>query len=158
MQPNAPLPPFNYHGYLPEGVHETTLEQLQKRLVFNPQRAALWEKMLLFMNWAVSTGKFSHIYIDGGFLTTKPSPGDIDVILQTTVRYSPKALRAMEPFFSEGLDTILAKYSVHLHFWSEGFPGGLNDFRLFFQYFRPQDAAPLGLKEGAKKGIVRIKL
>jgi hypothetical protein len=64
----------------------------------------------------------------------------------------------MEPFFSEGLGTILTKYSVHLHFWSEGFPGGLNDFRRFFQYLRPQDAAPLGLKEGAKKGIVRIKL
>jgi hypothetical protein len=64
----------------------------------------------------------------------------------------------MEPFFSEGLGTILTKYSVHLHFWCEGFPGGLNDFRRFFQYLRPQDAAPFGLKEGTKKGIVRIKL
>jgi hypothetical protein len=64
----------------------------------------------------------------------------------------------MEPFFAEGLDTIVAKYSVHLHFWCEGFPGGLNDFRRFFQYLRPQDAAPLGLKEGAKKGIVKVKL
>jgi hypothetical protein len=158
MQPNAPLPSFNYHGYLPEGVHEATLEKLRERLVFNPQRAALWEKMLLFLNWAVATGKFSHAYIDGGFLTNKPSPEDIDVILQTSDSYGPEAFRAMEPFFSAGLGTILTKYSVHLHFWSEGFPGGLNDFRRFFQYLRPQDAAPLGLKEGAKKGIVRIKL
>jgi hypothetical protein len=56
------------------------------------------------------------------------------------------------------MDTIYANYSVHLHFWCEGFPGGLSDFRRFFQYLRPQDAAPLGLREGAKKGIVRIKL
>jgi hypothetical protein len=139
-------------------VHDTTLEKLRERLVFNRQRTALWEKMLLFLNGAIATGKFSHAYIDGGFLTDKPSPEDIDVILQTIEPYGPEAFRAMEPFFSEGLGAILAKYSVHLHFWCEGFPGGLNDFRRFFQYLRPQDAAPLGLKEGAKKGIVRIKL
>ncbi len=80
------------------------------------------------------------------------------MILQTRASYSPEAFCAMEPFFAEGLEKILEKYSVHLHFWCEGFPGGLNDFRRFFQYLRPQDAAPLGLKEGAKKGIVRIAL
>jgi hypothetical protein len=158
MQPNAPLPPFNYHGCLPEGVHETTLEKLRERLVFNRRRTELWERLGLFLDWAVATGKFSHAYIDGGFITDKASPEDIDVILQTSDPYGPEAFRAMEPFFAEGLDTIVTKYSVHLHFWCEGFPGGLNDFRRFFQYLRPQDAAPLGLKEGAKKGIVKVKL
>jgi len=57
-----------------------------------------------------------------------------------------------------GLKAIFEKYSVHLFFRSEGFPGGVSDFRLFFQYLRPQDAAPLGLREDARKGIVRIQL
>ncbi len=153
-----PLPPFNYHGYLPEGVHDTTLDELRERLVFNPKRVILWDRLLEFLRWAVTTGNFSHAYIDGGFITNKSSPEDIDVILQTRAAYGPAAFTAMEPFFAKGLDVIYTQYSVHLHFWCEGFPGGLSDFRHFFQYLRPQDAAPLGLREGAKKGIVRIKL
>jgi len=160
MEPDVPppLPQFNYHGYLPEGVHDTTLDQLHERLVFNPKRAILWDRLQEFLRWAVATNTFCNAYIDGGFITHKSSPEDIDVILQTRARYGAEAFAAMEPFFAMGLDTIYTKYSVHLHFWCEGFPGGISDFRRFFQYLRPQDAAPLGLKEGAKKGIVRIKL
>jgi hypothetical protein len=160
MEPDAlpPLPPFNYHGYLPEGVHDTTLEVLRERLVINPERTILWQQLKEFLEWAIATGTFSHAYIDGGFITNKSLPEDIDVILQTKARYGPEALSAMEPFFSVGFDTIYTKYAVHLHFWCEGFPGGLSDFRRFFQYLRPQDAAPLGLKEGTRKGIVLIKL
>ena len=160
MEPDAypPLPPFNYHGYLPEGVHNTTLDQLQERLVINPQRTVLWKRLREFLRWADTTGAFSHAYIDGGFITNKSQPEDIDVILQTRASYGTAAFAAMEPFFAVGIDTIYLKYSVHLHFWCEGFPGGLSDFRRFFQYLRPQDAAPLGLREGAKKGIVRLKL
>jgi hypothetical protein len=99
-----------------------------------------------------------HAYIDGGFISNKSSPEDIDVILLTRASYGAAAFAAMEPFFAVGIDVIYAKYSVHLHFWCEGFPGGMSDFRRFFQYLRPQDAAPLGLREGARKGIVRIKL
>jgi len=160
MEPDAPppLPPFNYHGYLPEGVHDTTLEQLHARLAINPKRVILWGRLQEFLQWAVATGAFSHAYIDGGFITNKSSPEDIDVILQTRAKYGAEAFAAMEPFFAMGMDAIYTKYSVHLHFWCEGFPGGLSDFRRFFQYLRPQEAAPLGLREGARKGIVRIKL
>jgi hypothetical protein len=143
---------------LPEGVHDTTVEELHERFVFNDTRRALWAKLKLFHQWAVSTGSFTCAYIDGGFITTKAQPQDIDVILQTRAPYGSEAFAAMEPFFSAGIDKIYGDYAVHLHFWCEGFPGGLSDFRRFFQYLRPQDAAPLGLREGAKKGIVRIKL
>lgn len=152
------LPPFNLHGFLPEGVHETTLEATRERFVINPRRTHLWERLEEFLRRAVTNSHFSHLYIDGGFITDKAAPEDIDVILQTAATYGPEAFGAMEPFFSEGLDAIHQKYSVHLHFWCEGFPGGVSDFRRFFQYLRPQDAAPRGLQEGARKGIIRIKL
>jgi len=153
-----PLPPFNYHGFLPEGVHDTTVEELHARFVFNEARRALWEKLKPFYLWVVSTGSFSHVYIDGGFITNKAQPQDIDVILQTRAPYGVAAFTAMEPFFLRGMDAIYTDHGVHLHFWCDGFPGGLSDFRRFFQYLRPQDAAPLGLREGTKKGIVRITL
>lgn len=153
-----PLPAFTYHGYLPEGVHDTTLSELHQRLVFNPQREKLWRRLNDFLQWAMNTGMFSQAYINGGFITSKAHPEDIDVILQTRAPYGAEAFAAMQPFFVAGMDVIYTNYSVHLHFWCEGFPGGLSDFRRFFQYLRPQDAAPLGLREDARKGIVRIKL
>src|SRR5271156_1081597 len=158
MSSNPNLPPLNYHGCLPEGVHDCTLDQMRERFATNPVRVQLWERFQHFLRWALSTGAFSHAYIDGGFITNKAHPEDIDVILQTRAPYGTEAFSAMEIFFAKGMDVIYTKYSVHLHFWCEGFPGGLTDFRRFFQYLRPQDAAPFGLKEGARKGIVRIKL
>ena len=152
------LPPFNYHGYLPEGVHPTTVEELRERFATNPARECLYRKLKNFFDWAVTTGQFSRVYVNGGFITNKAAPEDVDVILQTRAPYGPAAFAAMEPFFAQGIDSIYEIYSVHLHFWSEGFPGQMSDFRRFFQYLRPQDAAPLGLREGAKKGIVQIEL
>ena len=152
------LPKFTYYGLLPEGVHDCKLDDLREPLATNPQRELLLKRLQLFIEWARSTEQFSCAYIDGGFITDKIHPEDIDVILQTRVSYGSQAFVAMEPFFAEGMDVILQKYSVHLHFWCEGFPGGVSDFRCFFQYLRPQDAAPRGLKEGARKGIVRIEL
>ena len=119
---SPPLPPFNYHGYLPEGVHDTSLCELRTRLVINPKRTMLWERLQEFLQWAVATGAFSHAYIDGGFITNKSQPEDIDVILQTRARYGAEAFAAMEPFFVMGLDAIYTKYSVHLHFGARDFP------------------------------------
>ena len=149
------LPSFNYHGFLPEGVHETTLVELRERFATNPAREELYKKLQNFLEWAVNTGQFSRAYINGGFITSKGNPEDVDVILETRAHYGPAAFAAMEPFFAQGIDSIYEIYSVHLHFWCEGFPGGMSDFRRFFQYLRPQDAAPLGLKEQARKGIVQ---
>jgi hypothetical protein len=158
MQADLSLPPFNLHGFLPEGVHETTLDHLRARFAINSHRVQLWGRLEEFLAWVIATKQFSHVYIDGGYITSKAQPEDIDVILQTSAFYGTDALKAMEPFFARGMETIREKYSVDLHFWSEGFPGGPSDFRRFFQYIRPQDAAPLGLREGARKGIVRIQL
>jgi len=158
MQPDTPLPPFSCHGYLPEGVHETTLECVRERFVINPRRVLLWQRLEEFLQGQVSAKHFSHIYIDGGFITNKPAPEDIDVILQPIAPFGAEAFSVLVPFFGKGSNEIYEKYSVHLHFWCEGFPDGANDFRQYFQYMRPQDAAPLGLREGTRKGIVRIKL
>ncbi len=153
-----PLPALTYHGFLPEGIHDCDFAEIQKRFATNASRIVLCSRLEAFLQWAISTGSFSEAYIDGGFITDKAQPEDIDVILQVKVPYGPGAFAAMEPFFAKGFDTIFREYSVHLHFWCEGFPAGMSDFRRFFQYLRPQDAAPRGLKEGTRKGIARIKL
>lgn len=152
-----PLPTFTTSGLLPPGIHDGSLADAEKRFVLNPHRVELWSRFLKFVDWTRSLDTFDILYLDGGFITDKTKPEDIDVILQTRAAYGTAALESMTPFFLKGMDDILNEYGVHLHFWSEGFPGGIHDFRLFFQYVRPQDAAPRGLQPGATKGIVRIQ-
>jgi len=152
------LPSFDARGHLPEGIHDASLDEVHKRFVTNSKRAELWERLQEFLKWVVLTNKFSYVYIDGGFTTAKEVPTDIDIILQTQSDYGPEAFRAMMPFFEMGIVKIYQTYSIHLHFWCEGFPNGMSDFRLFFQYFSPEEEITMPLSERAKKGIVRITL
>lgn len=152
-----PLPTFTTSGLLPPGIHDGTLSDAEKRFVLNPHRQEMWKRFLLFVDWTRSLDTFDILYLDGGFISDKAQPEDIDVILQTRDAYGTAALESMTPFFLKGMKDILTEYGVHLHFWSKGFPGGIHDFRLFFQYVRPQDAAPRGLQPGATKGIVRVR-
>jgi hypothetical protein len=153
----APLPPFNEAGFIPEGVHEATLEAVRSLLVTSPKRAKMWGQLIEFLSWPISTGHYSYAYLGGGFISQKPEPEDIDLILHVRYPFSDKAFMAMEPFFAVGLDTILKSYSVHLHFWIDGFPGDC-DFRSFFQYFRPHEVRKFGLSAGAKKGLIKLNL
>ncbi len=153
-----PLPVFNSAGLLPPGIHDCSLDDAHHRFVINPHRAQMWSRFLKFVDWTRSLNSFDILYLDGGYISDKAKPQDIDVILQTRAPYGTAALESMIPFFHYGTDKILEEYGVHIHFWSEGFPGGVNDFRLFFQYLRPQDAAPRGLQAGATKGIVKINI
>jgi hypothetical protein len=153
----APLPPFNEAGFLPEGVHEATLDAVKSVLVTSVKRAKMWGQLIEFLSWPISTGSFSHAYIGGGFISQKLEPQDIDLILHVRYPFSDKAFMAMEPFFAVGLDTILESYSVHLHFWVDGFPGDC-DFRSFFQYVHQHEARRLGLSAGARKGLIKLEL
>jgi hypothetical protein len=152
------LPSLTHNGYLPSGIHECRLNDVELTFATNPYRAKLWKGLREFVDWAGSLKKFDWLYLDGGFITDKSEPSDIDVVLQPRAPYGVAALESMMPFFEYGLDKVLDNYSIHLHFWCEGFPGGALDFRLFFQYLRPQDAAPRGLPLGATKGIIKIRI
>ena len=103
----------------------------------NRHRHKLWRKLMGFLAWPILTRKFSYVFISGGYLSLHETPDDIDIVLQTREPFGPHAFKALEPFFSIGLESIHEVYSVHLHFWMENAPPGMTDFRSFFQYARP---------------------
>jgi hypothetical protein len=152
------LPPFNHWGYLPPGMHETCFERVIERFATNPTRKGLCQRLQKLLLLVIDSKCFSYAYLGGEFTTAQASPKEIDVILQTCSEYGPEVFQAIEPFLVTGLDVIHERYSVRLHFWSQGFPSGINDFRDFFQYIRPKEAFPLGIAAGAKRGIVGIRL
>jgi hypothetical protein len=150
------LPPLNRHGFLPEGIHTTTLTELEVRFVTTPIRKIAWLRLLTFLRDSVESTDFSYIYLGGGFISAVESPSDVDVILQTRAAFGLEAFKAMEPFFARGLDAINRNHGIHLHFWCEGSPTDIQDFRYFFQNIRPGSASPLEDPAEPKRGIVRV--
>jgi len=146
---------FEDTGYLKSGVHSCTLEMLQTLTFTNPHRRSLGDKLLKFLKWPYEAKTFMNAYIGGGFVSDRPFPVDVDLVLETKSPFGPEAFAAIEPFFLGGLDKILGEYSVHLHFWMENAPKSVLDYRSFFQYERPTRKSTFNL-EG--KGILRLSL
>ena len=74
------LSELNAHGYLPPGVHTTTLDEFQQRFGFSAGRQTLLQNLQELINIASRAGAL-RIFIDGSFVTDKENPGDIDAIL-----------------------------------------------------------------------------
>ena len=74
---NAPIPPFDERGYLPQGVYETDEVEFNRRFGFNSYR----QQMLLGLRSALDSLRRAgcdRVYIGGSFITNKEEPGDID--------------------------------------------------------------------------------
>lgn len=155
MEYQGQLLRFEATGYLKPGVHDCTWGMLRKLTFTNSHRADLGRKLLRFLRWPLRMGHFPYVYIGGGFISDSPLPQDIDLVLETRRPFGPEAFGAMEPFFSRGLNNILSVYSVDLHFWMEGAPASLADYRSFFQYQRSLKMERL---DAQKRGIVRLSL
>lgn len=77
-----PLPEFDNHGDLPVGVHQATLDEVLARFGHGtPQRQLVTARLLRIYELARSTGKLLRFVIFGSYVTLKPSPNDVDIIL-----------------------------------------------------------------------------
>ena len=72
------IPAFEKEGYLPLGIHLTTIDEFEKRFAYNVKRKELFNNLTRFINDVKMIGCKS-IYIDGSFTTSKIIPGDIDL-------------------------------------------------------------------------------
>lgn len=79
-----PFPPLNEDGLLPPGIHDCSLQELGERFgTFHStdRRPRLYEKLQEYLTQVRSTGLVVAVIVDGSFVTSKPDPGDIDLIL-----------------------------------------------------------------------------
>ena len=106
----------------------------------------------------IDSKNYSYAYIGGEFTTAKPSPREIDLILQTHDKLGPLAFQAIEPFLNLGLDKIHEKYSVRLRFWSERSSDGLDPIGDYFQDMRPNRSNVSTIPPNGKKGVIRVQL
>jgi hypothetical protein len=78
------IPLFNPDGWLPPGLYRCTLAEAAARFgTFqgSDRRPRLWARLVEFMREASLSGAVQMVVIDGSFVTTKPDPNDIDLVL-----------------------------------------------------------------------------
>src|SRR3954464_15601517 len=78
------LPPFNQDGLLPEGIHTCDLDEAALRFgrfQRSDRRPRLWARFSEFIREIEASGLIEEVIIDGSFITAKPDPNDIDLLL-----------------------------------------------------------------------------
>lgn len=76
------LPEFNEHGELPSGVHKATIDEVTTRFgKGSGQRLKVTDHLKHIYQIARATGKLEQLIIFGSYVTAKPEPNDIDVVL-----------------------------------------------------------------------------
>ncbi len=76
------LPPFNSQGDLPDGLHRASLVEVMARFGRGSEaRQAVTAVLQLIHSLAGGTGKLDRFVIFGSYITAKPEPRDVDVVL-----------------------------------------------------------------------------
>jgi len=146
-----PIPEFNSEGFLPEGIHDCSLAEVQERFgqfQRSDRRCRLFDKLEVLVNDARDAGLITAIIIDGSFVTTKDAPGDIDLIL--VVRPTHDFRAALPPREYNLLSRRDARriYGFDILVAREGLPE-LDDYIGFFSQIRRHEL---------RKGLLRIAL
>lgn len=87
-----PLPKFNECGDLPEGVHAASFPELLARFgTGSTQRVAVTLRLRRIFELAMSTDRLDRLIIFGSYVSDKPHPNDVDVILVMRDDFHPNS-------------------------------------------------------------------
>jgi hypothetical protein len=76
------LPAFDSRGDLPVGVHPATLAEVIACFGHDtPQRELITNRLVRIYELVQRTGKLERFIIFGSYVTTKPEPNDVDIVL-----------------------------------------------------------------------------
>jgi hypothetical protein len=76
------LPELTAEGELPPGVHIADWQEFQSRFgSLSPRRAWLSGRFRTLLELAATGGELRRVFVWGSFVTSKPAPRDIDVLL-----------------------------------------------------------------------------
>jgi hypothetical protein len=143
------LPDLTPEGDLLVGVHTANWQELQSRFgAATLRREWLFGRLQALIALASSTGKLRRVFIWGSFVTAKPSPGDVDVLLlmdsDFEVSQAPAPSRAV-------FDSVQAKLRFKADvFWARTSIGE-ETLRIWLETYQISRAF-------RKRGIVELEL
>jgi hypothetical protein len=148
----VPIPRLNADGYLPEGIHDCSLEELGKEFgVFrsNDTRPLLYRQLEEFITALRAIGAHCSIIIDGSFVTSALRPNDIDIIVALPDNWDIQADLAPAAYNVLSKRSVRRRWRLDLLVARDGTKEYAEYVALFQQirYLRDQ-----------RKGILRIRL
>ena len=114
------LPPFDPHGDLPEGLHQTDTTEFFARFGSGTiQRERVAARLRQAFELVQPLGIISRVIIWGSFITAKPDPADADILWVTLPVFDRSRLPVQVDVL---FDPILAKrlYGIDVLFIPEG--------------------------------------
>jgi hypothetical protein len=147
-----PIPAFNQLGLLPEGTHDCDVTEAQKRFGSfqgSDRRSRLWAKFMDFVRLAKTDRFIEELLIDGSFVTAKPDPNDIDVIVVVPMEHDFGA--DLPPHQHELLAArrVRRRFGFDMVVVKKGTENQAHAVEFFTQVRQ---------RPGQKKGLLRIKL
>src|SRR5262245_43373646 len=143
------IPAFDEQGWLPEGIHDCTLEEAAARFggfQRSDRRPQLWARFLEFVREARACGLLNAIVVNGSFVSATSTPNDIDLVLVVSADHD------FSVDFNPSEYNVLSKRRVHQRF---GFDllvarADSEEYQRYVEFFQQ-----VRLEPGRKKGIVR---
>ena len=84
------LPAFTEQGVLPVGVHQAPEEEIFARFATSSARRQwLGERLREVLTTAKATGQLQRLILWGSFVTAKPAPNDLDLLLIMATEFDP---------------------------------------------------------------------
>ena len=147
-----PVPDFTDRGVLPEGVHQCTLGEAQLALCTNERRSEIWDGLAGFLEWSAALAKPTSLLIDGSYVTDKPLPGDVDLVVDITTCSHLEQETWFQAWY-DSHDFVKDTFKVDFYPFVVGVG---SDFSMYFQYIRVDEALRRGIPPHVRKGILRV--
>lgn len=146
------IPDFDGNGNLPPGIHESTLEEFEKRFVEGKgiRRAQIYEGMKKLID-DLRKIACKNLFIDGSFTTNKRVPRDFDACWDDTNLVYADVIKIL-PVLD---DLDYPRLLQHSFYDADIFPAYMVEGscgKCFIDYFQ-QDK-----NTGLPKGIIKIKI
>jgi hypothetical protein len=144
------LPAFDEQGDLPVGVHQATLDEVLTRFGHGtPQRQLVTTQLMRIYELARATGKLLRFVIFGSYVTAKPAPNDIDIILVMRDDFEVAECDAQtQPLFDHLRAQQIFGASVFSVRPSTALLATVDEFISYWQIKRDQ----------SKRGIIEVRL
>jgi len=146
------IPPLNEHGCLPEGIHDCTVDEAAERFggfQISDRRPQLWARFTQFVREARACGLIEAVLVDGSFVTAKPEPVDLDLLLVVSADHDFSA------DFQPSEYNVLSKRRINRRYGFDVLVARADseEYRRYLGFFQQ-----VRLEPGRKKGILRISL
>ena len=147
-----PIPALDQQGLLPAGIHDCTLDEIKKAFGSFQQsdrRPRLFARLEMFLSEAKGAQLVASVVVDGSFVTAKPEPNDIDLILELAAGHDFAA------DLSPAAYNVVSKQRVHRRFGFDLLVARENsvEYDRWTEFFQQVRLAP-----ARRKGTVKVRL